>query len=113
METKKYLIVLILRILETDTDQKYPLSQVKIAELISKMYPCDRKTVGRNINFLKALGFPIVKTTKGYYMDKKAFSKEEINFVLNSVKRAESDTIDKDGLCDRLNECLTRYYKRF
>ena len=51
--TKKYIIVLTLKILETDTDKKNPITQTKIAEDISRVYPCDRKTVGRNIIYLK------------------------------------------------------------
>ena len=35
MKAKKYLIVLILRILETNTDKDHPLTQVQITEMIS------------------------------------------------------------------------------
>lgn len=108
---KKHLIILILRILETHSDEKNPLTQVKIAEEISKQYPCDRKTVGRNIHFLKNLGYPIVKTPKGFYMDKQLFTRKEVAFVVNAVKNAESDGIDVADLCKRLEAGLSRYYK--
>ena len=112
MKNKKYLIVLILRILETQSDSKFPISQCKIAEMISLQYPCDRKTVGRNIKFLTEVGYPIVKTTKGFYMDKKEFSREEINFVLDLVKSSDLADFDKEDLSDRLFKCLSRYYCR-
>ena len=83
--TKKYLIVLILRILESKTDAEHPITQTQIAKEISELYPCDRKTVCRNIKFLKEMGYPIVKTTKGFYMDKKTFSKDEIDFVKQAI----------------------------
>ena len=112
MEAKKYLIVLVLRILETNTDESNTLTQIKIAEMISAKYPCDRKTVGRNIKYLKDIGYPIVKTTSGFYMDHRAFSKNEIEFVLDLVRNAECDRFDKSDLSTRLFECLSRYYKR-
>ena len=112
MENKKYLIVLILRILETHTDKQTPLSQVNIAKMISPMYPCDRKTVCRNIKFLMQIGYPIVKTAKGFYMDNKEFSRKEINLILELVKSSDLIDSEKEDLCDRLLECLSRYYKR-
>jgi hypothetical protein len=51
MNNKKYLIILILKLLETETDIDKPLTQTKIAEIISERFPCDRKTVCRNIGF--------------------------------------------------------------
>ena len=109
---KKYLIVLILRMLETHSDEKHPLTQVQIAKEISEKYPCDRKTVGRNIKFLREIGFPIKKTQKGFYMGNQMFSREEIELVLGLVKDSKAEGIDRDDLCERLRICLTRYYKR-
>jgi hypothetical protein len=111
MENKKYLIVLILRILESDTDSEHPITQVKLASDISAIYPCDRKTVGRNIKFLIKLGYPIVKTTRGFYMDKKQFTRDEVEYVLSAVRDCGADFGDKDELCRRLHDALTRKYK--
>ena len=110
MNSKKHLIILILRILETDSDVNHPITQTKIAKDISDQYPCDRKTVGRNIKFLTGLGFPIVKTPRGFYMSNKAFSREEVALVLRLVKSSELGDEAKASLCDRLIECLSRYY---
>ena len=112
METKKILIVLVLRVLEGATDETNPLTQVAIAEAISSKYPCDRKTVGRNIKFLKELGYPIVKTQKGFYMDRRAFTQAEVQFVLDAVKHAEApEGIHRRELSDRLRERLCFPYK--
>jgi len=111
MNTKKYLIVLILRMLETLSDKEHPLTQVEIAKIISSKYPCDRKTVGRNIQFLRELNFPIVKTSKGFYMDNQMFSLAEIDFVLDSVKKSSTKDFDTEDLCQRLSSSLSRYYK--
>lgn len=99
MNAKKYLIILVLRILETCSDERHPLTQVKIAEMISDKYPCERKTVGRNIKFLREVGYPIVKTHSGFYMDKQSFSREEIDLVLALVRRAELPRCE-NGDCD-------------
>lgn len=108
---KKHLIVLVLKILETCSDEKNPLTQIQITNMISDKYPCDRKTVGRNIKFLKDMGYPIVKTPTGFYMDNQMFSREEIEFVLDSVKKASTENFDIDDLCKRLKSSLGRYYK--
>ncbi len=110
MNSKKHLIILILRILETDSDRENPITQTKIAEDISKQYPCDRKTVGRNIKFLINTGFPIVKTSKGFYMSNKTFTKDEVAFVLELVRHSELNEEAKIDLCDRLLKSLSRYY---
>ena len=112
MKAKKYLIILILRILETNTDKDHPLTQVKITEMISPVFPCDRKTVGRNIKFLKEVGYPIEKTTKGFYMDKQLFSKEEVEYILASVDANSAAISEKEELCGRLRKAISRYYKR-
>ena len=111
MEAKKILIIYVLRILETETDKKHPMTQVEITNVISRSVACDRKTVARNIKFLKEMGYPIVKTAKGFYMDKRTFSRDEIDFVLHLLEKAESDTIDIMDLGHRLFECLIRYYE--
>ena len=111
MVTKKYLIVLILRILETQTSSTSPMSQVKIAEEISSVYPCDRKTVGRNIKALIELGHPIVKTAKGYYMDKMRFTPAEVDYVLRAIRASEDTEIDKEALCSRVYQSLTKCYR--
>lgn len=108
---KKHLIVLILKILETCSDEKNPLTQIQITNMISDKYPCDRKTVGRNIKFLKDMGYPIVKTPTGFYMDNQMFSREEIDFVLESVKKSSTEKFDTNDLCQKLSSSLRRYYK--
>lgn len=107
MKNKKYLIILILKILETYTDSNNKLTQIEIARQISKVFPCDRKTVGRNIKFLRTIGYPIVKTSKGFYMDKKIFSLNEINYIIKAVDDGEnSDEINKIELIEKIEKHL-------
>lgn len=112
MENKKHLIILILKIFESTTDKDHPITQTKIAYDISQVYSCDRKTVGRNIGYLIKVGYPIVKTTKGYYLDKKKFTIEEANFVLNAVLMSpEKSEEEKQDIAIRLKEVLNKIYR--
>ena len=78
MNRKKYLILYVLKILEANTDFKHTMTQKQIAEWLSDVMPCDRKTVGRNIKALTEIGYPIIKTGSGYYLGGKKFGTEEI-----------------------------------
>lgn len=112
-KTKKHLIVLILKILETDTDKNNPMTQIKIAEDISKVYPCDRKTVGRNIQYLQKMGYKIKKTKKGFYMDKKLFSIEDIDFIRNAIRSSPLKSAeDKERILKKLIPVLGKQYKK-
>lgn len=111
MEKKKQLIILVLRMLESETDEQHPITQTEIAKVISELYPCDRKTVCRNISFLKEMGYPIVKTTKGFYMDRKAFTTDEIKFVKEALMSANNANIqEKNDLTDKVVKFLTSRY---
>lgn len=109
MREKKYFIILVLKILENETDGGHPLTQGKIAQIISDVYPCDRKTVGRNIAFLKKIGYPIVKTPKGFYMSQKRFTNEEKDFILDAIRNASGKTdAEKDDIIFRLSDLLVK-----
>ena len=111
MEKKKQLILLVLKILESETDVQHTMTQTEIAGIISEIYPCDRKTVGRNIKFLREMGYPIVKTTKGFYMDGKVFSVEEIEFLKSAIMLAEGkSTAEKVSLAEKVIDCLSGKY---
>ena len=114
MESKKHLIILILKILESEADRQFPITQTKIASIISSVFPCDRKTVGRNIKFLIKVGYPIIKTTKGFYMDNKVFTKEEIDFVKSQILQATNKSNEeKEMLADKVVACMSqKYFKK-
>ena len=113
MQSKKQLILWVLNVLNNESDENTPITQTKIADIISDMYPCDRKTVCRNIKFLKEMGYPIIKTTKGFYMDNKAFSVSEIEIVKSAILSADgASDEDKETLAARVVEALTKRYSK-
>ena len=108
MQTKKQMILWVLNILNTDSDKQHPITQTGLTKIISGVYPCDRKTVCRNIKYVKEMGYPIVKTSKGFYMDKKLFSVEETEFVINAVRSSNGKTEEeKEEIINRLMNHLT------
>lgn len=106
---KKQNILLVLKMLEVESDKSHPLTQTEIADTISAKYPCDRKTVGRNIKFLIDMGYPIVKTPRGFYLDNRLFTVEERNLILAAVsKSADIPEEPKPGIIKRLSILLNR-----
>lgn len=106
---KKQNILLVLKILETESDKAHPMTQIAIADAISAVYPCDRKTVARNIYFLKSVGYPIVKTARGFYLDRKLFSIDERNYIISAVGSATDEQAgNKADLLNRLTVILDK-----
>lgn len=116
MESKKQLILLILNELNANTDENHPLSQAQIARNISgEKFLCDRKTVCRNIKFLKDMGYPIRKLEKnrGFYMDKKLFSPDDVSFIETAILDADGKSmIEKLELAKRVTDILNKTYRR-
>ena len=113
MQSKKQLILWVLNVLNNESDENNPITQTKIADIISDIYPCDRKTVCRNIKFLQEMGYPIKKTSKGFYMERRVFSVEEINFIKAAImKSTGKDAIEKAALAEKVSKILSKMYKR-
>ena len=112
MQSKKQLILWVLNLLNNESDERHPITQTKMAEIISLRYPCDRKTVCRNLKFLQEMGYPIKKTKNGFYMDKRAFSLSEIEFIKSAIKGASGGDAEKEELADRVADILTKAYRR-
>lgn len=41
--------------------------------------------MGRNISCIIELGYPIIKTSKGFYLNRKKFTVDEVNFVFSAI----------------------------
>ena len=111
MEKKKHLILLVLKLLETETDASHPITQTEIAKTISAVYPCDRKTVGRNIQFLKEMGYSIVKTSTGFYLENKQFTVDEMKFVKTAILNADGmSSENKEALANKIIDSISKRY---
>ncbi len=111
MQSKKQLILCVLNLLNNETDKDNPLTQIELAKRISgEKFSCDRKTVCRNIKFLKEMGYPIKKTNRGFYMDK-TFSKADIAFVKLAILSAEGKSkVEKQKLAESIAYILAKQY---
>jgi hypothetical protein len=80
---KKLIIVYVLNVLRL-TSKGRPVTQTVISDYLNEIgIPCDRKTVGRNVEYLKEMGYPIVKVPNvGMYFDHENFVADEKRFVL-------------------------------
>ena len=113
MQSKKQLILWVLNVLNNESDENTPITQTKIADIISDMYPCDRKTVSRNIKSLQEMGYPIKKTSKGFYMERRVFSVEEVNFIKAAIMNSTGkDDTEKAMLVEKVSEVLSKMYQR-
>lgn len=75
---KKVIILYVLNIIKTMSyaHPPTPVTQTTICNYLNEInIPCDRKTVGRNIQYLCDFGYPIKKAGKGYYLDRNDMDK--------------------------------------
>ena len=111
MLQRKCSIVITFLLLEAESEARKPLSQSFLADFANDVgCPCDRKTIGRDIKALIAMGCPIKKTPRGFYMDKKAISATEAKCIVRCVKEAAGDEVDVEALLPRLIRALGHSY---
>jgi biotin operon repressor len=81
---KKALILYVLNILKLYSSEEYPISQTALCRYLNEIgVACDRKTVGRNLQYLRDFGYPIKKENgKGYYLDKKEMEASPKQWIL-------------------------------
>ena len=88
--SKKTIIVHILKILHNYTSPEYPATQTNIVNYLNDIdIPCTRKTVGRNLKYLIDCGLPIKRKASkngGYYYD---FDND--NFFVRVNKKSEDN----------------------
>ena len=108
---KKCTIVLLLRLLENESDASHPLSQSALAKMMTDMgLPCDRKTVGRDIKALQGIGYPIRSCHSGYYMDRLAVSATEAKIVCRCLEESKPEGLDIEEFLPRLKRAIGHRY---
>lgn len=70
---KKTIILYILKMLKEASSKEKPITLTNMAKVLNSMdIPCDRKTVGRNVEYLIEFGYPIIRLARGgCYLEKK------------------------------------------
>ena len=87
LEAKKTLIMRIYQILDEYSDEEHPLTQQNIIDILERDYdiPCERKAVGRNVSYLKEMGFDIESTANGTYLASRKLENAELRLLIDSV----------------------------
>ena len=81
---KKTVILYVLNIIKLYSSEEHPVSQSAICNYLNEIgVACDRKTVGRNIEYLREFGYPIEKISgRGYWLDKEKMAKNNKHWVI-------------------------------
>ena len=87
MESKQTLIFRLYQVLSGYSDADHPLTQQKIIDILSDEYDLvvERKAIGRNVSFLKEMGFEIEGDKKGIYLASRPFENAELRLLIDSV----------------------------
>ncbi|MDY2888545.1 MAG: WYL domain-containing protein [Candidatus Caccosoma sp.] len=113
-EAKKLTILRILDILKEYSDYEHPLKHEDIINYLSILYDIDidRKTVGRNITYLKDAGYEITSTRKGSYLEVRDFDDSELHMLIDGVLSSKyiTATHSKD-LIERICNLSNKYFK--
>ncbi len=69
---KKTIILYVLKMLQEGSSAEHPITQLQMAHVLNSMgIPCERRTIGRNIDYLIDFGFKIKKIKGGgCYLEK-------------------------------------------
>lgn len=100
---KKTIILYVLDMLEKGSSKEKPITITSMTKVLNSIgIPCDRRTVGRNVNYLIEYGKPVVKINGGgCYWDAKS------NDVM---KKDKTDTCFID-IIKEINKLLEMYCK--
>lgn len=116
----KTLVIALLEILVTYSDEQHILTRPQIINLLADQYQIDieRRTLYNNIELLIQCGYDISKyedNQKGYYLQTRQFEKSEVNLLCNLIHSSHIiPQNDSNALIDKLLKTQSRYEtKRF
>lgn len=92
---KKLILLYVLEVLKEYSDETHPLTQQDIISKIENHYgmTCERKAIGRNIDYLIDFGYEIVKQgNSGCYLLSRDFESSELTFLIDAVFNSKSIT---------------------
>ena len=114
MESKQTLIFRLYQVLSGYSDADHPLTQQKIIDILSDEYDLvvERKAIGRNVSYLKEMGFEIEGDKKGIYLASRPFENAELRLLIDSVLSSShiNATYSKQ-LIDKLILLGGKYFK--
>lgn len=114
MESKQTLIFRLYQVLNEYSDADHPLTQQKIIDILSDEYDLvvERKAIGRNVSYLKEMGFEIEGDKKGIYLASRPFENSELRLLIDSVlSSSHINAAYSKQLIDKLILLGGKYFK--
>ena len=108
---KKMLILAVLEVLRTHTDEEHRLHQPTLLDLVREDHgiTCDRKSLRRNLASLQEAGYPIEFDSGWYYVHE--FHSSELNLIIDSLLCNPAVTAKQSrSLIERLSALGGRHY---
>ncbi|MDR2202261.1 MAG: HTH domain-containing protein [Clostridiales bacterium] len=107
---KKISLLLVLNALEKASDKDNPIKQIHLAKMVNTFGDklgidvcCDRKTVGRHLKLLSAVGYDIVTVKgRGYYLESNKFTLQESDALINLIESSTLSKTVKTRLADKI-----------
>ena len=101
-KTSKVKLLRLYEILRSETDEEHPITtQDLCSRLESEGISCDRRTLPKDINCLRELGYEVMETKlsyrKAYYYEDLTFSVPELKILIDAVQAASFITEKKSA----------------
>ena len=117
MADKNQLLLALIEILTSESDEQHILTRNKILELLKSRYDIviERRTLYNNIKTLQDFGYDINDYSEnniGYYLDSRQFEKSEINLLCHSIHSSHIiPDHSSNQLIDKLLSTQNKYVK--
>lgn len=114
LEPKKLALIRIWQILKDYSDDRHPLTQEHIANLLEQDYGIilERKAISRNISLLKEAGADIESQKGGCYLAQRDFEDAELRMLIDGILSSKHITAKHSrDLIDRICALSNRYFK--
>lgn len=114
LEPKKLALIRIWQILKDYSDDRHPLTQEHIANLLEQDYGIilERKAISRNISLLKEAGADIESQKGGCYLAQRDFEDAELRMLIDDILSSKHITAKHSrDLIDRICALSNRYFK--
>lgn len=113
-EPKKSALIRILQVLQTYSDSSHPLTYKEIEKKLDSNYNIvvERKAIGRNIALLQDVGYDIVTTKKGSYLNSRLFEDSELKLLVDGVLSSRHiSVVHSKHLIEKLASLSNKYFK--
>lgn len=113
-ESKKTSMIRILEILRENTDYDHKLTHKQIIDILQEKYglKLERKAVSNNIEALQDIGYDIIATDNGTYMNSHEFEDSELRLLIDGVLCSKHITAKhSEDIIERLCNISNKYFK--